>query len=115
MKEIKAYIQRSRVNRTVRKLQEAGAPGVTIVEIHPVGYGYEPNYFEIDFEDVFKRYKYMAIVKLEVVCADRDLERLMQVILSQCQTGDKGDRMIFVSEVFNAIRIRDGAIGEPGL
>ena len=47
MKELKAYINRE----AVRRLQAAGAPGISMVEIHPVGYGYEPNYFEIQFEN----------------------------------------------------------------
>ena len=48
MKEIKAYVRRSEVNKIVAELQKADAPGITIVEVHPVGYGYEPNYFELD-------------------------------------------------------------------
>jgi hypothetical protein len=56
MKEIKAYIQRHLVNKVVEGLEQAGAPGITIVEIHPVGYGYEPNYFGFQSEDAFKRY-----------------------------------------------------------
>lgn len=56
MKEIKAYIQRHLVNNAVAELERAGAPGITIIEIHPVGYGYEPNYFGFQTEDVFKRY-----------------------------------------------------------
>lgn len=109
MKEIKAYIQRDCVNRTVDELQRAGAPGITIVEIHPVGYGYEPNYFSTRFEDAFMRYNYLRIVRLEVVCADREAERLVQVIRKACCTGEKGDGMIFVSGVSKAVRIRDGA------
>ncbi len=109
MKEIKAYIQRDCVNRMVDELQRAGAPGITIVEIHPVGYGYEPNYFATRFEDAFKRYNYLRIVRLEVVCADQQAERLVQVIRETCCTGEKGDGMIFVSDVSKAVRIRDGA------
>jgi len=55
MKEIKAYVRRSLINALVDRLTEAGAPGITIVEIHPVGYGYEPKYFEWDFVDAYKR------------------------------------------------------------
>lgn len=55
MKE--AYIRRERVNRVVKVLEEAGAPGITIVEVHPVGYGYEPNYFESESLGVFERYR----------------------------------------------------------
>ena len=115
MKEIKAYIRRERVNQVVKTLEESGAPGITIVEVHPVGYGYEPNYFESDLIDVFERYRYMAIVKLEVVCADEQLAGFVQAVQEQCRTGDKGDGMIFVSEVSDAIRIRDGIRGEEAL
>ena len=115
MKEIKAYIQRCCVNRAVDELEKAGAPGITIVEIHPVGYGYEPNYFEPQFSDTFKRYSYLRIVKLEVVCADQDVDRLARVIQSVCSSGAKGDGMIFVTDVRAALRIRDGASGQKAL
>ena len=115
MKEIKAYIQRSSVNDVVDALEKAGAPGITIVEIHPVGYGYEPNYFETRFDDAYKRYAYLRVVKLEVVCADRDLDRLLEVVRKASYSGIKGDGMIFVSEVCTAVRIRDGAAGEQAL
>lgn len=99
----------------VDELQRAGAPGITIVEMHPVGYGYEPNYFELRFEDVFKRYGLLKIVKLEVVCADNALERLIASIRKTCATGEKGDGMIFVSDVATAVLIRGGASGEQAL
>jgi nitrogen regulatory protein P-II 1 len=115
MKEIKAYIQRCCVNRAVNELQAAGAPGITIVEIHPVGYGYEPNYFEPQYQDAFKRYSYLSIVKLEVVCADQDATRLVNTIQRVCRMGSPGDGWIFVTKVESAVRIRDGASGEETL
>ncbi len=115
MKEIKAYVRRDCVNKLVTALEEAGAPGITIVDIHPVGYGYEPNCFEEHFEDAYKRYAYLRIVKVEIVCADHDLNRLLDVIQRECRTGAKGDGMIFVADVGQAIRIRDGNSGDPVL
>lgn len=115
MKEIKAYIQRCCVNQVVDKLEKAGAPGITLVEIHPVGYGYDPNYFQAQFGDAFKRYQHISVVKLEVVCTDQDVEKLVQVVREVCCTGDKGDGMIFVSEVSQALRIRDAGRGEEAL
>lgn len=53
MKEIKAYVRRRCLNKLVSALEEAGAPGITMVDIHPVGYGYEPNCFEEHFEDTY--------------------------------------------------------------
>jgi len=115
MKEIKAYIQRDLVNRVVDELDRAGAPGITITEVHPVGYGYEPNYFGFQNEDAFKRYSYLRIVKLEVVCADEALDRLINVIADACRTGEKGDGRIFVTEVVSAVRIRDDVRGLAAL
>jgi nitrogen regulatory protein PII len=115
MKEIKAYIQRHLVNDAVDALELAGAPGITIVEIHPVGYGYEPSYFGFQAEDAFKRYAHLRIVKLEVVCADRDWEQFAKAIEDICRTGGKGDGRIFVTDVVAAVRIRDGLRGEDAL
>lgn len=115
MKEIKAYIQRCCVNKVVDELEKEHAPGITIVEIHPVGYGYEPNYFGFQQHDAYKRYSYLRIVKVEVVCADRDVDRFAETIRRLCSTGSRGDGMIFISDVSDAIRIRNGDRGEQAL
>ena len=115
MKEIKAYVRRSEVNKIVAELEKAGAPGITIVEVHPVGYGYEPNFFEPRFEDAFRRYGYLAIVKIEVVCRNEDAERLMRVIEKEGYSGAAGDGMIFVSDICQAVRIRSGERDEAAL
>lgn len=115
MKEIKAYIGRCCVNQVVDELEKAGAPGITMAEIHPVGYGYEPNYFEVRFEDAYKRYAYLRIVKLEVVCADHDVARLVQAIRNGCWSGSKDDGWIFITNVEMGIRIGDCASGEEAL
>lgn len=112
MKEIKAFIRREKVNQTIEALERAGAPGITVTEVHPVGYGYEPNYFERHYTNVLGSYNYLAIVKLEVVCADKDLERFVQIVEKISHTGKEGDGVIFISEVVNAIRIRDSQQGE---
>lgn len=115
MKEIKAYVRRDHVNKLVAALEKAGAPGITIVDVHPVGYGYDPNCFEEHFEDAFKRYAHLRIVKVEVVCSDGDLDRLVAVVQRECRTGDKGDGMVFATDVVRAVRIRDGACGDQVL
>lgn len=117
MKEIKAYIQRWKVDAVVSVLEEGGAPGISIVEIHPVGYGYQPNYFDpaFDADDVFALYSHLSVVKVEVVCRDEDSRRLVQLIQDAASTGSQGDGRIFVSDVVEAVRIRDGARGSEAL
>lgn len=109
MKEIKAYIRRSCVSKVVDELQKAGSPGISIAEIHPVGYGYDPKYYEHTFDNPLERFLDLQIVKIEVVCADEDVSRLLTVIQTTCQTGTKGDGWIFVGDISVAIRIRDGS------
>ena len=115
MKEIKAYIRRDEVNEVVERLQRAGAPGVSVIEIHPVGYGYGANPFGPHTARVVDRYRHLAIVKLEIMCASAQVDSLLEVIQTSCCTANPGDGMIFVSEVMDAVRIRDGARGELAL
>ena len=49
------------------------------------------------------------------MCTDDQVETLIHVVQSSCCTGNPGDGMVFVSEVVEALRIRDGARGEPAL
>lgn len=54
-------------------------------------------------------------MKLEVVCTDQDTDRLVKVVQQVCRSGASGDGMIFVTEVSQAVRIRDGVRGEAAL
>ncbi len=115
MKEIKAYIRRDQINEVVERLQRAGAPGVSVIDIHPVGYGYEASPFEPHGARLVERYRYLRIVKLEIICADEQLAGLLDVIQTSCGTGNPGDGMVFVSEIVDAMRIRDGVRGPTAL
>jgi len=115
MKEIKAYIRRDEVDQVVEKLEGAGAPGVALIQIHPIGHGYEPNAFQPLSAGLVRRHRHLAIVKLEIFCADTQVESLLGVICDYCSTGNPGDGMIFVSEVVDAVRIRDGVRGAGAL
>ena len=54
MQEIKAYVRRACINQVVHALREMGAPGIDIMEVHPVGYGYEPKYFAPPFGEMLQ-------------------------------------------------------------
>ncbi|MFQ6092840.1 MAG: P-II family nitrogen regulator [bacterium] len=112
MKEIKVYFRTQLINELVKTLEEAGAPGMTVVEVHPVGYGFDPNYFEYS-TDI--RRLYPEITKLEIVCADEDVDKFVDVIQGVTHTGAKGDGMIFISDIGEAVRIRSGERGERAL
>lgn len=113
MKEIKAYVRQSKAVHVVEKLQQAGATGMTIVNVHPIGYGTDPNTLAFS-GDVYELYVDI-MVKLELICSDRDVDRLVGAVREAASTATRGDGMIFVTDVIGAVRIRDGAEGEPVL
>lgn len=113
MKEIKAYIRTSAVATTVEALNEAGAPGITVVTVHPVGYGFDPNYFQPERADPIKYTP--SITKLEVVCKDDDVDKFVEIISGGSYTGTRGDGMIFVSPIERAVKIRTSEQGDKAL
>jgi nitrogen regulatory protein P-II 1 len=60
-------------------------------------------------------YKVYQVVKLELVCKDADVSRLIDVIKVHAHTGRSGDGMIFVTDVKEAVKIKTGATGEKAL
>lgn len=113
MKEIKAYIRTKVLADTIDALKEVGVPGITVTSVHPVGYGFDPKYFLPQTKDPGRNYP--TITKLEVVCTDEDVDRLVKIISGNSYTGTKGDGVIFVTHVEKAVKIRTGEEGDAAL
>ena len=113
MKEIKAYIRLSKAEEVIHALEEAGVPGrLTAIEVKAVGVAVEPERAKFYIEYVER---ISPITKIEVVCKDRDVGRLVDIIKETAYTGHKGDGIIFVSGVDYAVKIRTGEWGELAL
>jgi nitrogen regulatory protein P-II 1 len=54
-------------------------------------------------------------IKMELVVADSQMERIVNIIVDSAKTGSIGDGKIFVSSIENAVRIRNGDLGEGAL
>lgn len=112
MKEIKAYVRLEKAEEVIDALEEAGVPGFTVIEVKALGSACVPEdeKFSIDYGE-----QVSPITKIEVVCNDEDMDRLIDVITDAACTGHKGDGMIFVSEVVEAVKIRTRERGEASL
>jgi len=109
MKLIKAYIRIFMVDDVVHALEGAGAPGLTAIEIREMGREVDKHDFKISSE---YGTTYTPMVKLEIVCRDEEVHRLVETIQKNAQTGRKGDGLIFISPVEEAVRIRTGERGK---
>jgi nitrogen regulatory protein P-II 1 len=106
MKLLKAFIRTTKVDDVVAALRAAGAPGITITQVNGVGYGYEPLLFTLAPSEIRKT---PEVAKIEVVCQDDCVERLLGVILETARTGYSGDGIVFITPVERAIKIRTGS------
>lgn len=104
MKEIKAYIRNSMVNRVVDALAELpDGPTVAVVPLQAFGHGTDA----CDYTGV-------PVTKLEVDIPDDREEEVLAVIRDNARTGEghSGDGRILVSDVNRIIRISDGLENE---
>lgn len=112
MREIKAYLRLDKVDAVVRALRDSGIEHMTVSHVRSLGSGVDPRHERVSFE---AGTTYTEKAKLEFVCSEPEVERLVPVIRAQAHTGDSGDGVIFVSPVDQAIKIRTGATGREAL
>jgi len=112
MKEIKAYVRAHMADRVVEALEQAGYEDFSIGDIRGIARGLsrEEYAYSVELADRYER-----VVKFEIVCRDEHVEHLAALIRRAACTGRKGDGMIFISPVEEAIRIRTGERGEETL
>jgi nitrogen regulatory protein P-II 1 len=112
MKKIEAIIQPYKLEEVKEALGGAGVDGITISEVH--GHGRQKGHTE-----TYRGHEYQVDlrpkVKLELVVADAQLERIVNVIVDSAKSGKIGDGKIFISSIDNAVRIRNGDVGEEAL
>lgn len=112
MKEIKVYLRKSRVDAVVHTLREAGITHMTVTHVHTLGSLADPEKVRISFESGTT---YTEHAKLEFVCPESDVDRLVPVIQATARTGEPGDGVVFVSPVDRALKILTGAEGHAAL
>ncbi len=112
MKEIKAYIRCQKAEEVIAALEELGVGGITLIDVMGVGQLADPKTAKYSIKCVEK---YSEVAKLEVVCKDADMQRIIETIREKAYTGMKGDGMIYVSAVDEAVKIRTGTQNEKAL
>lgn len=112
MRQIKAFVRVSVVDKVLKAVEAAGVPGVTVSEVHGVGYGYEPEHFSLAPRDLAHAPR---IAKVEIVCRAEDADRLVSAITREARTGLPGDGIVFVAPVERAVKVRTGQEGAEAL
>ncbi|MBN9657340.1 MAG: P-II family nitrogen regulator [Acidobacteria bacterium] len=104
MKKIEAVIQPFKLDEVKQSLEDAGVGGMTVLEVRGRGSREEAALLYRGHESQSWP---TAKMKIEVVVGDRELQEVLAAIRQAAWTGRSGDGMIFVSDVVEAIRIRN--------
>jgi len=112
MKQIEAVIKPFKLEDVKKALSDIGIVGMTISEVR--GFGRQKGHKE-QYRGAEYNIEFIPKIKLEVVIADQDEEKVVGAIIVAARTNTIGDGKIFVRNIDNAIRIRTGETGEAAL
>lgn len=106
--KIEAVIRPQRLDEVKAALDDLGVTGMTVTEVRGAGKqkGYTQHYRGAEYT-----VNLIQKLKIEIVVAEVDVERIVEAVAAAARTGEIGDGKIFLSPVFDAIRIRTGDRG----
>jgi nitrogen regulatory protein P-II 1 len=104
MKEIKAFVKPFKVNGILEQLMIVGYPNITVSMAEGTGY-YKSDELSLSTNFSITNSK---VAKIEIICNDNDVEKIVSIISSNGRTGNPGDGIIYVSAVDKAVRVRTG-------
>jgi nitrogen regulatory protein P-II 1 len=112
MKKIEAIIQPYKLDEVKEALKNISVDGMTITEVR--GHGRQKGHKEV-YRGMEYQVDLLPKVKIELVVPDARLEEIARLIATTARTGKIGDGKIFIYDVLEAIRIRNGDSGESAL
>jgi nitrogen regulatory protein P-II 1 len=112
MKKIEAIVQPFKLEEVKEALKNIGIDGMTISEVR--GHGRQKGH-----KEVYRGQEYnvdlLPKVKFEMVVLESRLDEVLETIAAAARSGRIGDGKIFVYDVAEAIRIRNGDRGDAAV
>ena len=112
MKKIEAIIKPEKLDELREAFDAKGFSGMTITEVK--GRGIQRG-ITLEWRVGEYRVEFLPKVKVEVVVNAKDVDTVIEVILSICSTDTVGDGKIFVSPVEEVVRIRTRERGRSAI
>jgi len=112
MKKVEAIIRHYKLKDVKIALSEQSVHGMTITEVR--GFGRQRGHTEM-YRGTEYSVDFVPKIKIEVVCADESLQKIIDTLLNSAQTGQIGDGKIFVTNLAETIRIRTAERGEEAI
>ena len=112
VKKLEAIVQPFKLDDVKDALVAIGVDGMTISDVR--GHGRQKGHSEM-YRGQEYNVDLLPKVKVEVVIADARAEEVLATLAAAARTGKIGDGKVFVYEVAQAIRIRNGDQGDAAI
>jgi len=112
VKLVTAVIKPFKLEDVKAALQEAGVTGMTVSEAQ--GFGRQGGHTEV-YRGAEYRIDFVPKVRIEVVVADADAVRVVDVLVEAGRTGRIGDGKVWITAVEDLVRIRTGERGDDAV
>ncbi len=109
---VTAIVKPHKLLEVKEALQDAGVQGLTISEVK--GFGRQGGHTET-YRGAEYSIDFVPKVKIEVLVADEEAEKITAIVTAAAHTGRIGDGKIWVVPVGRAERIRTGELGPDAL
>ena len=112
MKLVTAIIKPFKMDDVRAALADIGVQGVTVTEVK--GFGRQRGHTEL-YRGAEYVVDFLPKLKLEIASPDDQVEAIVEAIIASSSTGKIGDGKIYVTEVFEVVRIRTGERGAEAI
>ena len=112
MKKIEAIIQPHKLDEVKDALIGIGVDGMTVSEVR--GHGRQKGHTETYRGQEYK-VDLLPKVKIELVVTSARADEIVRTLSTAARSGKVGDGKVFVTEVVDAVRIRNEDRGEAAL
>jgi len=112
MKEVKAYVRCMLADEVIRQLKAIGIQDLTAIDVSEIGSKVSADNFRLSSE---YGTPYTPVTKIELICGEEDVPKVVDTIRRYGYTGKKGDGIIAVSDVEEVVSIRTGKRGREAI
>ena len=112
MKYLLAFLPRDLLHRVKEALVREHVHGMTVSDVS--GFGQEHDTAHPDHHE-YLGLELTQKARLEIVCQDEEVDRVLEAIYAAGHTGHAGDGKVFVLPVLDALRVKTGERGPAAL
>ena len=112
MKKIEAIIKPFKLDEVCEALNEIGISGLTVTEVK--GFGRQKGHTEL-YRGAEYVVDFLPKIKIEIVVLAKQVDSVIETIISSARTGKIGDGKIFVTDIEQVVRIRTGETDETAI